>query len=245
MATTRLHKNLTPAGAPSLFSNLSVNGTPLEDVTTRAQRTKPNWPAYSSDICVETFALDFNVHSQYEVPQMVVLRGTLSCCCDVYCNYPGHNYSNGGALQTAASLQSTMSGTPLFTHPPGKDYVESAIDLNTLIPFMNDAKVRAADPTTRAELAAEIKAEADKVGLTADEIESQLGLVDVDTHGMLMGAGSAANVLSGADADITDYFWVQAFVLLYQRFVLNIYNKLTQDWPQRGTFKNSNFTSAV
>jgi hypothetical protein len=255
MSQKRLHKTLNPAtvevageapAMPNLFDNMLFNGKPLEDLTTAARRVNPSWPAYEKDICIETYALDYNVGSQYEVPQMMVLRANMSCCCDQYCNHPGHSYAGGGAFRTAASAPfSPMIAKPAVAHPPAHDYVEATIDLNTLTPLMLEAKARVPVPEQRSALAAEIKAEADGLTLTAEEIETQLGIVGQDEHGLLMGAGSAANVLAGEDADPTDYFWVAAFVILFQRLIASVHTKLTKDWPQRGQFKNSMFASTA
>lgn len=251
MPYSRLHKNLNPAtiqaageapATPNLFDNVLYKGQPLEDLTSAARRVNPNWPAYESDICVETFTLDHVDNNQFDTAQLVVLRGTLYCCCTPYCNYPGHSYAGGGAFATAAQSGASMSqpaGT--IVHNPGQDYVEAVLDLNTMKPIKVEATTRLTDDAERAAFAAEIKAEADGLTLTAEDIAGQLGVSGVDNNGRLSNATAAADVLAGTSTTIDDYMWVAAVVLLFQKLVQNVHTKMTKDWPQRGTYRSSQF----
>lgn len=128
-----------------------------------------------------------------------------------------------------------------IVHNPGQDYVEAVLDLNTMKPIKVEATTRLTDDAERAAFAAEIKAEADGLTLTAEDIAGQLGVSGVDNNGRLSNATAAADVLAGTSTTIDDYMWVAAVVLLFQKLVQNVHTKMTKDWPQRGTYRSSQF----
>lgn len=236
MAQTRMHKVVhDPSQSIALFSKLTVSGVPAATLDSEAARVNPAWAPYS-EVCIETYGADFAYSDIYGVPQSIVLRAHVQCCCGGACHYnEDHNNAGGGAfLKTVNGLVSrTSSNNSHLKHPPGVEYLESVIDLNTLRPLQKEAAQRVPNATERAALAKEISGELVLFGLTASDVQTQLGIAGTDTSGVLSAATSVASVVAGTSTVPDDYYWTAAYVVLWQRLLLAAYTKLTKDWPQR------------
>lgn len=237
MAQSRMHKVVhDPSQTIAYFSKLTIDGELAQPLDEYAALTNPTWKSYS-EVCIETYGIDFSHSDVYGVPQSIVLRCTIRCCCGGACHYnEDHNNVGGGAflksVQGLVSRHSSSSNAHL-KHPPGQEYLESVIDLNTLRPLQKEAAQRVPNPKERAAFTAEIVAETTLFNLSASDIESQLGVSGVDPTGVLSTPGAVALVLAGTSLVPDDYYWVAAFVVLWERALQAGYTKLTKDWPQR------------
>lgn len=240
---TRLHKILQNKTV-NLFNFVEHDGSPLGCVNAATDKVNQKWPDYE-EVCAETYGLDVAQSAKDDVVhELLVLRGTLRCCCGGVCPYPDdHDLTQGGAF-AKAQRHTTIDAPKNVSHYPGNDYVEGTIHYNDLMPIQTEAEQRK-KAGTLAGLAKEITDETTPLGLSAADIESQLGVAGADTNGLLSAAGAAAQVLSGADTVVEDYLWVAAFVILYKRFIGAAHNKLSKDWPQRSKMTSHMFQSKV
>jgi hypothetical protein len=242
--TTRLHKVIHVKDDFSHFAELVQDGAALAhpDVAVDAVNTK--WPDYD-EICVETYSLDLNTSDQAAdgVPHSVILRGHVKCCCGAPCYYAAdHDLSDGGAFSKFVQgfISLAKNDNSHLDHAPGHGYIEGIVDLTTAGPLLEEANQCVPDLKQRAQLAAEIVKEATDFELTADNVESQLGITGTG-NGLLSAPGAVAAVFAGTSTQANDYFWTALFVVLWQKFLIAAYERLTKDWPQRTRSKTTTF----
>jgi hypothetical protein len=238
MAKTRLHKILQNKTV-NLFNHVEHDGKPLGCVNAATDKCNTKWADYE-EVCVETYGLDIAASAKQDLHELLVLRGHVRCCCGGVCPYPAdHDLTQGGAFSKVGRHQS-IDAPKNVDHYPGQDYTEATIHYNDLLPIQTEATQRKAAGTL-AGLAKEITDETTPLGLSAEDIESQLGVVGADENGLLSAQGAAATVLAGTNTNTDDYLWVSAFVILFQRLLGHSHNRLSKDWPQRSKMTSHMF----
>lgn len=244
MAQIRLHKVLHDLeNDVNHFQHVKVGDDGLADINVATDKINTAWKDYE-EVCVETHELSISdSFAAGDVPHAIVLRAHVRCCC-VPCPHANeHDLTSGGAFSRAARgfVFANTGKLPKHAHAPGIEYVEAAIDLNTLKPLKGEAAQRVPNPELRKQFAQEIAAEAELFELTPADIEAQLGVAGEDEHGFLSARGAAAKVLAGEDTVPDDYYWVASFVILWQRLLTAAHSKITLDWPQRSRLRAASF----
>jgi hypothetical protein len=240
MAKTRLHKVVHHKDKGlNLFNHVKRDGKALGCPNVATDKVNEKWPDYE-EVCVETFGLDITESPKLDKHELLVLRGNVRCCCGGACPYPeDHDLCQGGAYSKLARTHSIDQPKNL-DHYPGQDYVECTMHYNDFDPIHNEAIQRLKAGTITG-LVAEIKADTDPVGLTAEDIQSQLGVLNVEEGGLLSAPDAAATVLAGTNTNADDYLWVAAFAVMFKRLLGSSHARVAQDWPQRGKMRSYMF----
>ncbi len=236
--TQRLHKVLIGAGENTFLLAVDASGKPLTDPTADAQKLQPTWPAYTS-ACLDIHTLDCQQTYDKSAHRMWVLRAEMRCCCAHDCPQPQDHGWSYSQVPKATAGPAAPSQTP---HGPGQGHVEAILDLAALGQLASVANECSSDSSVRASEAALLASDAQKFGLTAANIENQLGIAGVDGDGMLSATGRVAGVLAGTVAPSSstdktaanDYYVVACYINLYQRLVVEAWKKLTAQWPTHG-----------